>query len=44
MPQFHLTDQELSDLADFLELISRINTQGWPPNDGGLRETLQEPA
>ncbi|MFN4126133.1 c-type cytochrome [Pannonibacter indicus] len=35
MPQFHLTDQELNDLADFLEWTSRINTQGWPPNDAG---------
>jgi nitric oxide reductase subunit C len=35
MPQFNLTDQELSDLADFLEFVSRINTQGWPPNDAG---------
>jgi nitric oxide reductase subunit C len=35
MPQFHLTDQELNDLADFLEWTSRINTQGWPPNTSG---------
>ena len=35
MPQFNLTDQELNDLADFLEWTSRINTQGWPPNDAG---------
>lgn len=35
MPQFHLTDQEISDLADFLEFVSRINTQGWPPNEAG---------
>jgi nitric oxide reductase subunit C len=35
MPQFHLTDQEVSDLADFLEFVSRINTQGWPPNPAG---------
>lgn len=35
MPQFHLTDQELNDLVDFLEWTSRIDTQGWPPNDAG---------
>lgn len=35
MPQFHLTDQELNDLIDFLEWTSRIRTQGWPPNEAG---------
>ena len=35
MPQFNLTEQEVSDLADFLEFVSRINTQGWPPNQSG---------
>ncbi|MBN9055096.1 MAG: cytochrome c [Rhizobiales bacterium] len=35
MPQFNLTEQELNDLADFLEWTSRINTQNWPPNDAG---------
>ena len=35
MPQFNLTDQEVSDLADFLEFVSKINTQGWPPNQAG---------
>lgn len=35
MPQFNLTEQELNDLADFLEFVSRINTQGWPPNQAG---------
>jgi nitric oxide reductase subunit C len=35
MPQFNLTEQEVSDLADFLEFVSRINTQGWPPNQAG---------
>ena len=35
MPQFHLTDQELDDLASFFEWTSRINTQGWPPNVAG---------
>ena len=35
MPQFNLTEQELNDLADFLEWTSKINTQKWPPNDAG---------
>jgi len=35
MPQFNLTEQEISDLADFLEFVSKINTQGWPPNESG---------
>jgi nitric oxide reductase subunit C len=35
MPQFNLDDQELNDLADFLEWTSRIKTQNWPPNDAG---------
>jgi nitric oxide reductase subunit C len=35
MPHFNLTDQELDDLASFLEWTSKINTQGWPPNQAG---------
>lgn len=35
MPNFNLNDQELNDLVDFLEWVSRINTQGWPPNNAG---------
>jgi len=35
MPQFNLTDQELNDLADFLEWTDRIKTQNWPPNKAG---------
>jgi nitric oxide reductase subunit C len=35
MPQFHLTDDEINDLADFLEWTSTIKTQKWPPNDAG---------
>ncbi len=35
MPNFHLTDGELNDIADFLEWVSKINTQGWPPKDSG---------
>ncbi|ACK50465.1 nitric-oxide reductase [Methylocella silvestris BL2] len=35
MPQFNLSDNELDDLADFLEWVSRTNTQGWPPGKAG---------
>ena len=35
MPNFHLNDQDLNDLVDFLEWASRTNKQGWPPNDAG---------
>ena len=35
MPQFNLTEKDVSALADFLEFVSKINTQGWPPNDAG---------
>jgi nitric oxide reductase subunit C len=35
MPQFNLSEQELNDLADYLEWVSHINTQNWPPNDAG---------
>lgn len=35
MPKFEFTDQELDDLVSFLEWTSRINTQGWPPNEAG---------
>jgi nitric oxide reductase subunit C len=35
MPQFHLSDDEVNDLADFLEWTSKIKTQKWPPNEAG---------
>ena len=35
MPQFHLTDEEVRGLSDFLLWTGRINTQNWPPNDAG---------
>ncbi|MCG5238826.1 c-type cytochrome [Azospirillum doebereinerae] len=35
MPQFNLTEQEVEDLAAFLEWTSRINTQNWPPKLSG---------
>ncbi|MDO5086327.1 MAG: cytochrome c [Comamonadaceae bacterium] len=35
MPQFHLSDQELDDLVEFLKWTSQINTENWPPNIEG---------
>ena len=36
MPQFNLTDQELNDLADFLQWTEHASsTQNWPPNKAG---------
>ncbi|MBI3713380.1 MAG: cytochrome c [Burkholderiales bacterium] len=35
MPQFHLNDQELNDLVEFLKYSSEINTNSWPPNIEG---------
>lgn len=35
MPQFHLTDGEMSDLIAFLKYSSEINTNKWPPNIQG---------
>ena len=35
MPQFNLTDQQLSDLTEFLEWTAKINTNNWPPNIEG---------
>lgn len=35
MPQFHLSEEELEDLVNFFEWVSRIDTQGWPPNKAG---------
>lgn len=35
MPQFHLTDSQYQELADFLLWTGTIDTQGWPPNDAG---------
>ena len=35
MPQFNLSEQELNDLADYLEWVAHIDTQNWPPNDAG---------
>ncbi len=35
MPQFHLTEQEINELAEFLIWTSRINNNDWPPNIEG---------
>ncbi|MEI7842425.1 MAG: cytochrome c [Gallionellaceae bacterium] len=35
MPQFHLKDQELDDMVEFLKWTSEINTNNWPPNIEG---------
>lgn len=35
MPQFHLTDEELDNLVEFLKYSSEINTANWPPNIEG---------
>ncbi len=35
MPQFHLTPEQVNNLADFLIWTSRVNNQEWPPNIKG---------
>lgn len=35
MPQFHLSDEQVNNLADFLIWTSKINNQNWPPNIKG---------
>ncbi|MGZ7192207.1 hypothetical protein ACXWOI_09770, partial [Streptococcus pyogenes] len=35
MPNFHLNDQQLDDLVQFLKYSSEIKTQNWPPNKEG---------
>jgi len=35
MPQFHLTDQEIDDLAEFLKWTSEMEVNDWPPNIEG---------
>ncbi len=35
MPQFHLTDEEIRGLSEFLRWADETDTQGWPPNDAG---------
>ena len=35
MPQFHLNDEQLNDLVEFLKWTNGVNTQNWPPNIEG---------
>ena len=35
MPQFHLSDEQVDNLSDFLIWSSRVNTNNWPPNIEG---------
>jgi len=35
MPNFHLTDHEIDDLAEFLKWTSEIKVNNWPPNVEG---------
>lgn len=35
MPQFNFTEEELDDLAEFLQWVSTIDTNNWPPNEAG---------
>ena len=35
MPQFHLNDQQLDDLVEFLKWTNGVDTEKWPPNVEG---------
>jgi len=35
MPQFNLTPEELTGVAEFLKWTSEVNTANWPPNIQG---------
>jgi len=35
MPQFNLSDEELTAVAEFLKYVSGVDTAGWPPNIKG---------
>jgi nitric oxide reductase subunit C len=35
MPQFHLSEQEVNQLADFLIWTSKVNANEWPPTIEG---------
>ncbi len=35
MPRFHLTDNEIRDLANFLIWADKTDTKNWPPKDSG---------
>jgi nitric oxide reductase subunit C len=35
MPQFHLSEKEVNNLADFLIWTSKVNANEWPPTIEG---------
>jgi len=35
MPRFHLSDEDIRALSDFLIWADRTDRQGWPPKDSG---------
>lgn len=35
MPQFNLSEEQVKNLADFLEWTAKVNTEKWPPNIEG---------
>lgn len=35
MPQFHLTDEQLNDIVEFLKWTNKVDTENWPPNIEG---------
>ena len=35
MPNFHLTDKQIDDLAEFLKWTSKMDNNNWPPNIEG---------
>ncbi len=35
MPQFNLSDEELTAIAEFLKYVSGINSANWPPSNQG---------
>ena len=35
MPQFNLSDEQLTAVAEFLKYVSQVNTSNWPPNIQG---------
>ena len=35
MPQFHLNDQQLDYITEFLKCTNGVNTENWPPNKEG---------
>jgi len=35
MPQFHLSEEEVNNLADFLIWTSKVDANDWPPTIEG---------